>query len=144
VAAQPTSTRIGVYEPGGALLHTIDVTSPEFRRTGQELRLDARAEETIRWNEENSQLYAVYQFPRHVASVHYRPKLTVDWVFGQPVNFTVLMNIHRHDGTRVRADVPLPDLSVGQDEEGVFVVDYGSRGRSGSSPEITLSRYPVP
>lgn len=143
LVAQPTSTRVGVYDASERLSRVIDITSPGFRRTGPTLAPHAPAEAKVRWNAENSTISGVFQFARQFATVHQRPKLGADWVLGQPVNFAVLMNIHSYDGTLLNPDIGLPDLPIGQDDIGVFVVDYGERGRIGRGLEATLLRFRV-
>jgi len=139
VVALPTSARIGIYDASTETKSLIDITSPRFLRTGRTLPPAVSAEDTLRWNAENSTIFAVYRFREHVVTIHARPRLGADWVFGQPVEFTVLLNLHSYDGRLVWEDIELPDLPIGQDSENVFVVDYGERGRAGTSPAATLS-----
>ena len=56
------------------------------------------------------------------------------------------MNVYTLSGELVKSDIPLPDLAVGQDNEGVFVVDYGELGlgRAGDKMNATLVRIAVP
>ena len=129
LVAQPTSTHVGVYDAVGVLSRTIDITSPGFRRTGRVLDTP-RAEERVRWMAENSSIAGVFQFAQHFATAHARPNLPPGWTLGQPVSFSVLMNVHSYAGALVRADVDLPGLPIGQDEEGVFAVSYGTAGQA--------------
>ena len=78
-----------------------------------------------------------------MAVVHHRAALGPDWVLGEPVNFSVSMNIYSDDGSLVAGDVGVPDLAAGQDEQGVFFVDYGERGRAGGGAEAQLWRAAV-
>lgn len=143
VVALPTSTRVAVYDDMRQTPSLIDITSPLFMRNGRVLEPAVSAEERVRWTAANSTIVAIYQFREHIATVHARPRLKADWMLGQPVDFTVLMNLHSYDGRLVRADLELPDLPVGQDADSVFVIDYGERGRAGSSPVATLSMIHV-
>jgi len=143
LVALPSSTHVAVYDDMRKTPFLIDITSPLFLRNGRALALGVSAEDRVRWTAENSTIFAVYQFRAHIATIHARPRLKADWVLGQPIDFTVLMNLHSYDGRLVRADLELPDLPVGQDADNVFVIDYGERGRAGSSPGATLSMIHV-
>jgi hypothetical protein len=66
-----------------------------------------------------------------------------DWQLGQQLAFTVLMNSYTPDGRLVRADVPLPDLPVGHDADGVWVMDYGSAGRTNRVTSLILAKVRV-
>ncbi len=105
---------------------------------------DADAETRVRWHASNSTIDRVFRFPHHIAVVHVRPRLELGWVFGQQLDFVALMNVYTLSGELVKSDVPLPDLAVGQDDEGVFVVDYGKQGRRGDKTSVTLVRIAEP
>lgn len=143
LVALPSSTHVAVYDDMRQTPFLIDITSPLFLRNGRALALGVSAEDRVRWTGENSTIFAVYQFREYIATIHARPRLKADWVLGQPLDFTVLMNLHSYDGRLVGADLELPDLPVGQDADSVFVIDYGERGRAGSSPTATLSMIHV-
>ena len=53
------------------------------------------------------------------------------------------LNLHAHDGGRLVADIGLPELPVGRDTDGIYVVDYGENGRQGSHLEVSILRIPV-
>ena len=144
LASQPTSTRIAVYERAGARPQLVDITTAGFVRSGTTLAPDADAETRVRWHASNSTIDRVFRFPHHIAVVHVRPRLESGWIFGQQLNFVALMNVYTLSGELVKSDIPLPDLAVGQDDEGVFVVDYGERGRAGDKMNVTLVRIAVP
>lgn len=143
VVGQPTSAKVGIYDTHRRLSRVIDVTSPKFQRTGQVLPVNTSAEARLRWQGENSTIGGVFQLGQYVATVHARPKIERDWVFGQPLNFSVLMNLHQTTGTLVRADLELPDLPLGHNDQGIFTIDYGEQGRVGASPQIRLSRFDI-
>ena len=144
LASQPTSTRIAAYERAGSRPQLIDITTAGFVRNGTTLAPDTDAETRVRWHAGNSTIDRVFRFPHHIAVVHVRPRLESGWVFGQQLNFTALMNVYTLSGELVKGDVPLPDLAIGQDEEGVFAVDYGEQGRAGDKMNVTLVRIAVP
>lgn len=144
LASQPTSTRVAVYERAGERPKLIDITSAGFVRTGAALVPDADAETRVRWHAANSTIDRVFRFPQHIAVIHLRPRLEPGWVFGQQLNMVALMNVYTLSGQLVKADIPLPDMAVGQDDEGVFVVHYGGRGRAGDRINATLVRIAVP
>ena len=73
-----------------------------------------------------------------------RPRVGPDWQLGQQLAFTVLMNSYTPDGRLVRADVPLRDLPVGGDADGLWVIDYGSGGRTIGVTALTLVKVSVP
>jgi hypothetical protein len=54
------------------------------------------------------------------------------------------MNLHRLDGSPIALDIPLPDLPIGRDEDHLYVVDYGTKGRNEPSDRVVLLSYPIP
>jgi hypothetical protein len=86
----------------------------------------------------------VFRTAEQVVVVHARPRVGPDWQLGQQLSFNVLMNSYTPDGRLVRADVPLPDLPVGGDADGLWAIDYGSAGRTNGATALTLVKVPVP
>jgi hypothetical protein len=143
-AAQPTSTAIAHYDNLGNPPRLISVVSPGLLRSGRSIRLDAKADEGVRWHGENGTLHSVFRTAERVVVVHARPRIGPDWQFGQQLAFTVLMNSYTPDGRLVRADVPLPDLPVGGDADGLWAIDYGSAGRTNGVTALELVKILVP
>ena len=69
--------------------------------------------------------------------------IPADWNF-QSSRFKVLMNLHRLDGSPIALDIPLADLPIGRDEDHLYVVDYGAKGRNEPSDRVVLLSYPIP
>lgn len=143
IAAQPTSVAIARYNDQGRLAHRLDVASPGLLRSGRSISLDTSAEERVRWNAENSTLEGVFRTAEHVVVVHARPRLLPGWQFGQQLSFVALMNVFTPEGQLVKADVELPDLPVGHDGDGLWVIDYGPGGRTNGAPMVALLKIPV-
>jgi hypothetical protein len=53
------------------------------------------------------------------------------------------MNSYKWDGTQIALDVRLPDLPVGCDEDGVYVIDYGPELRREGGRSLRLVQIPV-
>ena len=143
VVALPTSRRVAVYRGAETPPTLLDITSPEFIRTDQILPPNASAETRVRWLSENSTIGMVLPFADRIATFHSQARLEPDWILGQFIDRTVFMNVHAYDGTRLRTDVAVPELPVGNDDTGVFFVDYGAPGRQNGQPVLTLVRIPV-
>src|SRR5688572_29314187 len=142
-AAQPTSMAIAHYDNRGNPPRLISVASPGLLRTGRSIPFGTMADEGVRWRGENSTLH-VFRTAERVVVVHARPRVGPDWQLGQQLAFTVLMNSYTPDGRLVQADVPLPDLAVGGDADGVWAIDYGPAGRTNGVTALALVKASVP
>jgi thiol-disulfide isomerase/thioredoxin len=142
VAALPTSRRVGLYSAAPELVRTIDIGSPLFVTDGRSLGpSDART--WVLWGRTNSQVERVFAFGQVVVTVHSTNDIPADWNF-QTSRFKVLMNLHRLDGSPIALDIPLPDLPIGRDEDHLYVVDYGAKGRNEPNDRVVLLSYPIP
>jgi thiol-disulfide isomerase/thioredoxin len=143
VVALPTSRRVGLYSAAPELLRTIDVGSPLFVSDGRSLGAASDSRTWMLWGRTNSEIYGVFAFGQVVATVHTTNDIPADWNF-QSSRFKVLMNLHRLDGSPIALDIPLPDLPIGRDEDHLYVVDYGAKGRNEPSDRVVLLSYPIP
>jgi thiol-disulfide isomerase/thioredoxin len=142
-AALPTSRRVGLYSAAPELVRTFDVSSPLFVSDGRSLGpTDART--SVLWGRTNSTISQVFAFGQVVATIHTTNDVSADWNFTTPVRFKVLMNLHRLDGSPIALDIPLADLPIGRDEDHLYVVDYGAKGRNEPSDRVVLLSYPIP
>ena len=116
VVALPTSRRVAVYRGAETPPTLLDITSPEFIRTDQILPPNASAETRVRWLSENSTIGMVLPFADRIATFHSQARLEPDRILGQFIDRTVFMNVHAYDGTRLRTDVAVPELPVGNDD----------------------------
>ena len=87
---------------------------------------------TTEWGLTNSILSDVYAFGDHIAVVH----RVVASMWDDPASyrgvdcaFGVFMNVFDAGGRGLVADLSLPDLPVGRDDDLLYVVDYGPAGR---------------
>jgi hypothetical protein len=98
----------------------------------------------VLWGRTNSTISQVFAFGQVVATIHTTNVVSADWTFTTPVRFKVLMNVHRLDGSPIALDVPLADLPIGRDENHLYVVDYGAKGRNEPNERVVLLSYPIP
>ena len=54
------------------------------------------------------------------------------------------INVLTTDGQPLHVDLPVPELPVGSDQEALYVVDYGPRGREGAHETVTVLRVAPP
>jgi len=82
----------------------------------------------------------------HLVVTHYLLDVPPGWKMGGPgrPQFKVRMNILANSGDPIHLDVLLPELAVGADDEALFVVDYGAKGRQGAHESVTVLRVAVP
>ncbi len=78
-----------------------------------------------------------------IGTVHSFLRFPSGWRFGEFIQPQVFLNLHARDGRRRVADIGLPELPVGRDADGLYVVDYGEKGRQGSHLEVSILRIPV-
>jgi thiol-disulfide isomerase/thioredoxin len=143
VASLPASCRVGLYSAAPELVRTFDVRSPLFVSDGRFLGpTDART--SVLWGRTNSTISQVFAFGQVVATIHTTNDVPTDWNFTTPVRFKVLMNLHRLDGSPIALDILLPDLPIGRDEDHLYVVDYGAKGRNEPNDRVVLLSYPIP
>ena len=143
VAALPTSRRVGLYSAAPELVRTFDVSSPLFVSDGRSLgHTDART--SVLWGRTNSTISQVFAFGQVVATIHTTNDVSADWNYTRPVRFKVLMNLHRLDGSPIALDIALADLPIGRDEDHLYVIDYGAKGRNEPNDRVVLLSYPIP
>ena len=142
VAALPTSRRVGLYSAAPELVRTFDVGSPLFVSDGRSLGPSDARTSTL-WGRTNSEIHRVFAFGQVIATIHATNDIPADWNFQSP-RFKVLMNLHQLDGSPIALDIPLPDLPIGRDEDHLYVVDYGAKGRNEPSDRVVLLSYPIP
>ena len=143
LAGLPTSTAIGVYDGNAATPGLVDIRSPNYVRTGDTLEVTAPVDARMRWSAQNSTIRDVFAFANAVAMVHARPQLGADYHVGQPTPFTTYLNVYGWDGHLRVHDIPLPDLTVGRDDEHVYAIDYGTEGRRDGARKIRLVQIQV-
>jgi hypothetical protein len=143
IVTQPTAPRIGLYDDARRLVRTLEISSLGFRRDGARVPIAAGAEEGLRWSAVNSLVHAAYAVNGAIAVVHYLVDLPQGWTFGQQVQFKVAMNVYRDDGRVLAADVPLPELTIGQDDTHLYVADYGPGRRGGDHERVSILRVAV-
>jgi hypothetical protein len=149
IASLPVSAQIGVYSWNGELTRTIPVGSPgATARDGSELNDSASAEQRVKWSTANSLIHGVFAVANHLVVVHYVLDVPTGWQMGnvQPPQFRAKINVLTTDGKPLHVDLPVPELPVGSDEDALYVVDYGPRGRQGAHETVTVLRVapPVP
>jgi hypothetical protein len=78
--------------------------------------------------------------------VHYLLDVPSGWKMGgvQRPQFKARINVLTTDGTPLGVDLPVPELPVGSDQEALYVVDYGPRGREGAHETVTVLRVAPP
>lgn len=144
LVTQPTSKAVGIFGQDRQLLRQFVVASPMFRDSGIALDPATAAEPRLRWMAGNSVVHYSGQFGADViGTVHSVVSFPPGWQFGQFVRSQALLNLHAPDGRRLVADIGLPELPVGRDADGIYVVDYGEDGRQGSHDEVKILRIPV-
>jgi hypothetical protein len=145
IVTQPTSASVGLYDDGRALVRTLDVRSPLFRRTGPAIPTSSAAEPEVRWAAENSLVHRAYSFPDgSIAVVHSLMELPKGWSFGLPIQFQAWMNVYDAGGRGIVSDVRLPELPIGQDDTHIYVADYGPDRRTGAYEQVRILQVAVP
>jgi hypothetical protein len=144
IASIATSTRVALYDAGGARTSSIEVRSPMFVRDGTEVPMTTRgATEYERWRGRNSVIRRVFSIGRYLVVVHTKTIQGPDWVFGQDPQYDVHMNLYLADGAPLTSDVRLPGVPVGKDATHLYAIDYGPKGRGQSPDKVTLVRIPI-
>ena len=144
LVTQPVSDVIAVFGQDRQLIRQLAVTSPMFRDSGVDLDPATAAEPRLRWMSDNSVVNYSGQFgPDVIGTVHSVVRFPPGWRFGEFVRVQAFLNLHARDGRRLVADIGLPELPVGRDADGIYVVDYGEDGRQGSHTELAILRIPV-
>ena len=129
IASLPVSSRIGIYSNDGDL-PTVSVASQGMVSDGTRLA-SARVRLRVRWSTRNSLIHRVYAVSDRLVVTHDVTQVPPGWTIASPERpqFKVRMNILTLDGEMKHTDVDLPELSVGADDEALYVVDYGDKGR---------------
>lgn len=144
LVTQPVAKVIAVFGQDRQLLRQISVESPMFRSSGVDLDPSTAAEPRLRWMGDNSVVNYSGQFgPDLIGTIHSAVRFPTGWRFGEFVRPQAFLNLHARDGRRLVADIGLPELPVGRDADGIYVVDYGEGGRQGSQTEVAILRIPV-
>lgn len=144
LVTQPVSDVIAIFGSDRQLVRRISVASPMFRKSGVDLDPATAAEPRLRWMADNSIVNYSGQFgPEVIGTVHSVVRFPPGWRFGEFAQPQVFLNLHARDGHRLVADIGLPELPVGRDADGIYVVDYGEKGRQGSHDEVAILRIPV-
>jgi hypothetical protein len=146
IASLPVSAQVGLYSAGGELTRTIPVGSPAFVRDGSRLPTTASSEVRVRWSARNSLIHRAWVIANRLVVAHYLTDLPPGWKMDGPgrPQFKARMNILTIDGKPLHVDIALPELPVGHDDEGLYVVDYGPQGRQGAHESVTVLRVTVP
>lgn len=139
-AALPASSSIGVYSTSGALLRTIPIDSPLFKRDGRILARTADADERMHWMKANSTLYRIYASTDRLIVVHQLVQIPDNWTRASVTRpqFKAWANILSFNGEPIQRDVPLGELPVAFDGKYLAVVDYGADGRQGAHERVGL------
>ena len=144
LVTQPVSDVVAVFGRDRQLVRQLSVTSPMFRDSGVDLDPMTAAEPRLRWMGDNSVVNYSGQFgPDVIGTVHSVVRFPPGWRFGEFVRPQAFLNLHGRGGRRLVADIGLPELPIGRDADGIYVVDYGENGRQGSHLEVSILRIPV-
>ena len=144
LVTQPASDVIAIFGKDRQLVRQLAVASPMFRDSGIDLDPATAAEPRLRWMADNSVVNYSGQFgPDVIGSIHSVVRFPPGWRFGEFVRVQAFLNLHARDGRKLVADIGLPELPVGRDADGIYVVDYGEDGRQGSHTEVAILRIPV-
>lgn len=147
IAPLPVSSQLGVYSVRGELTRTIPVGSPgATARDGSQLATTAPAEQRVKWSTRNSLVRGVMVMANRLVVVHYLLDVPPGWKMGEVrrPQFKARVNVLTTDGTPLHVDLPLPELPVGNDQEALYLVDYGPNGREGAHEAVTVLRVVLP
>jgi predicted small integral membrane protein len=125
----------------GKIVRTFDVRSPKFLyNPGDALIRGAQRDEVILWGQRNSTIRDIFVVGGQIVAVHSHHVPVGPKPMGTWVQFDVFANIFTVDGKPVQTDLRLPDLPVGADDKGVWVVSYPPPGRNNESTSVVLHR----
>ena len=147
IASLPVSSRIGVYSREGELTGTIPVGSPgALARDGSRLADAASSEQRVKWSTGNSLIHGVFVMEKDLVVVHYLLDVPLGWKMGElrRPQFKARINVLTTNGSPIHVDVVVPELPVGNDQEALYVVDYGPKGREGAHEAVTVLRVALP
>lgn len=147
IASLPVSSQIGVYSQDGELTGTIPVGSPgATARDGSPLGGSASSEQRVNWSTSNSLIHGAFVTANHLVVVHYLLDVPPGWKMGEVrrPQFKARINVLATDGKPLHVDLPLPELPVGNDQEALYLVDYGPKGREGAHETVTVLRVVPP
>lgn len=147
IASLPVSSQIGVYSRDGELTRTIPVGSPgATARDGSPLAGSASSEQRVNWSTRNSLVHGAFVTANHLVVVHYLLDVPPGWTMGEVrrPQFKARINVLTADGKPLHVDLPLPELPVGNDQEALYLVDYGPKGREGAHETVTVIRVVPP
>lgn len=147
IASLPVSSRIGVYSASGELTRTISVgSSGATARDGSRLPESASSEQRVNWSSRNSLINGVFGMPKTLVVVHYLLDVPPGWKMGEVrrPQFKARVNVLATDGKPLHVDLPLPELPVGNDQEALYLVNYGPKGREGAHEAVTVLRVALP
>jgi len=145
IATLPVSHQIGIYSSNGDLLQTFGVGSAAATtRDGSHLPDSASSQERVNWSARNSLIHGAFIVGNRVVIAHYFLELPKDGMIGAPPQFKTRINVLTDAGVPLDVDIAMPELPVGSDNEAVYVVDYGSKGRQGAYEAVNVLRISLP
>jgi len=146
IASLPVSSRIGIYSSDGDLTRTVPVGSQSVVSDGTRLASGTGSDQRVQWSTRNSLIHRVFAVSDRLVVSHYVMQVAPGWTIASPdrPQFKVRMNVMTSDGEMKHPDVDLPELPVGADDESLYVVDYGDKGRQGAHESVTVLRIAIP
>ena len=96
-----------------------------------------------RWR---SKATSVVLMGNHLVVVHYLLDVPPGWKMGHPQRpqFKARINVLTTDGTLLHVDLPVPEPPVGNDNETLYLVAYGPKGREGAHERVTVLWVTLP
>ena len=132
------STTLAVVR-SGKIVRNIDIRSPKFLyKEGDTLGRGAPRDQTILWGQRNSIIRDVFVVGGQIVAVHSHHSPVGPKPAGSWIQFDVFANVFTPDGQPVQTDLRLPDLPVGADDKGVWVVSYPPPGRNNEATSVVL------
>jgi hypothetical protein len=146
VASLPVSSRIGIYSSDGQLTRTVPIASQSFVSDGTRLATGTGSDQRVQWSTRNSLVHRVFAVSDRLVVSHYVMQVAPGWTIASPERpqFKVWMNVMTSDGEMKHPDVDLPELPVGADDDSLYVVEYGDKGRQGAHESVTVLRIAIP
>lgn len=138
------STTVSVVR-SGRIVRKIDMRSPKFLyKEGDTLVRGTPRDQMILWGQRNSTIRDLFVIGGQIVAVHSHHVPADSKPASTWVQFNVFANVFTLDGQPVHTDLTLPDLPVGADDKGVWVVSYPPPGRNNEATSVVLHRIAPP